>query len=90
MDAMQRIRKMFPSLRRKDSVAIIHSGCKQTVYGCLCGAVHTCATRHRNAKHVERFIDAHCECADKLLSAPGPLQLWKTGYQWRNIIIVHS
>lgn len=63
---MKQIRETFPILRRRRPTAIIRSGSGQTVYGCLCGSVHTCATRHRDAKHVRDWIAAHEDCARRI------------------------
>ena len=53
-------RKMCaPRLRRTGPTAIIHSGDKQTIFGCLCGAQHTCATNYRQAHHVADWRDYH-------------------------------
>lgn len=41
-----------------------YSNNSQTVYGCLCGATHTCATYYREAKHVARFCIDHSDCAE--------------------------
>ena len=53
-------RKQFsPKLRRTAPVGIIHSGGQRTIYGCLCGAQHTCATSYRKARHVKEFVSQH-------------------------------
>jgi hypothetical protein len=47
-------------MRRMRPVGIIHSGGSRTVFECcLCGATHTCATRHREARHVVEFREHH-------------------------------
>ena len=69
--AMQILRDAFPSLRRSEPTAIIHSGGQQTYYGCLCGGLHSCATNHRDAKHVAAFRDEHADCALALAQAVG-------------------
>ena len=55
-----------PSLRRTGPTAIIHSGGTQTIFGCLCGATHTCATDYdgRNSKHVREWRELHDETCD--------------------------
>lgn len=63
---MKQIRETFPTLRRRRPTAIIRSGSGQTVYGCLCGSLHTCATRHRDAKHVRDWIAEHEGCARRI------------------------
>lgn len=63
---MKQIRETFPALRRRRPTAIIRSGSGQTVYGCLCGSLHTCATRYRDAKHVRDWIAAHEGCARRI------------------------
>ncbi len=65
---MTTIRAKFPALRRPRSVAIVHSGGRMTVFGCLCGATHTAesSTRGRSAQHVTEFFAAHKGCAKTL------------------------
>ena len=64
---MTTIRAAFPVLRRAQAVAIVHSGGKATALGCLCGAVHTCATSSRDkTRHVQAFRAAHKDCAQDL------------------------
>jgi len=50
------VRAKNPRMRRGRPVGIVHSGGQRTVYNCaLCGEDHTCATRHRDVKHVSYF-----------------------------------
>lgn len=62
--AMKTLRRVFPMMRREHSTAIIRSGGKRTIYGCICGAQHTTSTewRGREAKHVYEWRQAHAEC----------------------------
>jgi hypothetical protein len=53
------IQKSARALRRTSVTAIVHSGGKRTIYGCLCGAQHTCATDYRKAKHVADWQEEH-------------------------------
>ena len=55
------MQKFSRSLRRTGATAIIHSGGKRTIFGCLCGATHTASTEWngRNAKHVTDWIQQH-------------------------------
>lgn len=71
IEAVKTLRKSFgyQNLRRTRSTAIIHSGGRQTILNCLCGARHTCATNYRNAKHVSNFIKEHSGCAQSLLES---------------------
>ena len=67
-ESMIAIRRAFPRLRRTSATAIIHSGGKQTIFGCLCGAKHTCATdwNGRDSKHVAVWCREHEACADAI------------------------
>lgn len=56
-----RYASMARRMRRTAPVAIEHSGGRQTIYGCLCGARHTCATNYRQAVHVQEFCYDHNE-----------------------------
>ena len=69
--AMTIIRKRFPMLRRTGSTAIIKSGSRQAIYGCLCGSTHSTSTDYdgRNAKHVREWEHAHADCALHLVNA---------------------
>ena len=69
--AMIAIRKSFPSLRRERPTAIIHNGGKRTVYGCICGSTHSCATdwRGRDSVHVAVWRAEHDSCAEDLKNA---------------------
>lgn len=58
-----------PRARRTHSVAIVHSGSKQTIFGCVCGATHTAAASYRNAKHVDRFRARHEQCMRRTVEA---------------------
>jgi len=54
------VRAKNPRMRRGQPVGIVHSGGQRTIYNCaLCGEDHTCATRHREVKHVSEFIHHH-------------------------------
>lgn len=62
------LRRAFPRLRRTRSTAIIHSGGRQTIFGCLCGAEHTTSTEWhgRDAVHVAVWRQEHEDCAARL------------------------
>lgn len=47
------------ALRRQFATAIVHSGGQQTIFGCVCGARHTCATSYRQARHVAEWRAEH-------------------------------
>ena len=64
-EAMANLRKRFPFLRRESSTAICQNGGSKTVYGCLCGSTHHCATDYRQAKHVAEWRAQHAACAAK-------------------------
>jgi hypothetical protein len=52
-----------PKARRANSTAIIHSGGRRTIYGCVCGATHTEATDYRGkSKHYADWRRAHKDC----------------------------
>lgn len=70
-EAIAHLKKGWPQLRRTASTAIIHSGGKQTIFGCLCGSRHTCATdwNGRDSKHVQDWQQEHCDCAIHLANA---------------------
>jgi hypothetical protein len=63
-EAMTLLRKLFPKMRRTASTAITHSGGRQTIFGCLCGARHTTSTdwNGRNARHVGEWQGEHAKC----------------------------
>ena len=67
-EAMQILRAAWPTMRRTASTAIIHSGGKRTIFGCLCGATHTCSTEWngRESKHVQDWQREHSRCCIKL------------------------
>jgi hypothetical protein len=67
-DPMKTIRKAYPEMRRTRATAIVHSGEKRTVFGCLCGAYHTTSTdwNGRNAKHVREWREKHDACAARI------------------------
>jgi len=69
--AMTIIRKRFPRLRRTAATAIIKSGSRQAIYGCLCGSTHSTSTdyRGRHALHVREWEHAHANCALHLMGA---------------------
>ena len=66
--AMRIIRAEFPAMRRTSATAIIRSGGRRTVFGCLCGSRHTCSTdwRGRETKHVREWRALHEACALRL------------------------
>lgn len=66
---MRAIRAHFPNLRRTAPTAIVSSGGEMTVFGCLCGAVHTAARMHRDAKHVREWQAVHSGCAAEIVAA---------------------
>jgi hypothetical protein len=67
--AMRILRLQNPSMRRTKPVAIIHSGGKQTIFGCVCGAQHTTATRYRGkTRHEADFRLAHKYCAERIVA----------------------
>ena len=66
-EATQELRRRFPTMRRERSTAIVHSGGERTIFGCVCGAEHTCATSYRQAKHVRQWREDHAGCSAKLL-----------------------
>ncbi len=94
MTPMAIIRRIFPSLRRSRPTAIVHSGGKQTVFGCLCGGTHTCATDFggRDAKHVQEWLSDHADCAERMATIaalPGAsLQRRRAGVNGHTIAIV--
>jgi hypothetical protein len=63
-------------MRRSKSTAIVHTGSRQTVFGCLCGAQHTVATDYRRAKHLRDWQDDHEPCiitiAQKIKAGQNP------------------
>ena len=63
-ESMAILRKLYPSMRRTASTAIIRSGAKRTVFGCLCGSEHTASTdwNGREAKHVTDWQREHVRC----------------------------
>jgi hypothetical protein len=67
-EAIAHLKKGWPQLRRTASTAIIHSGSKRTIFGCLCGARHTASTvwNGREAKHVWDWRSEHSDCAINL------------------------
>lgn len=58
-----------PRARRTASTAIQHTGASRTIYDCVCGAEHTCATSYRNAKHVRVWREAHADCMDRAVAS---------------------
>jgi len=69
-EAIDIIKRHVPTLRRRGSVAIVHSGGKQTRYRCLCGAEHTVATRNRGTtRHEARFFADHEDCPVRIVAA---------------------
>lgn len=68
-EKMAVIRQKFPRLRRDRPTAIVHNGSYKTVYGCLCGSKHSCATNYRAAKHLRDWRDLHDSCAGKFTNA---------------------
>jgi len=67
-EAMRILRKSWPTMRRENSTAIIHSGGKLTIFGCLCGSTHTASTEWngREAKHVQDWQEEHADCCIEL------------------------
>lgn len=85
-----RVREVFPRLRRSASTAIVHSGGKQTIFGCLCGSSHTTSTdwNGRAAKHVREWERDHASCALRVaerLSAGLPAKLVRVGAAGRTM-----
>lgn len=62
---MEKIKAKFKFLRRNRATAIAQNGSRQTVYRCLCGAEHSCATSYRHAKHVQNWRNEHDDCVKK-------------------------
>lgn len=60
---MRYYRSTHPRSRRSNATAIEHNGGKKTVFGCLCGARHSCATSHREVLHVALWCADHSDCA---------------------------
>lgn len=69
--AIAYLKKHWPALRRTASTAIIRSGSRRTIFGCLCGSEHTASTEWngRDAKHVWEWRAEHGDCAVKLALA---------------------
>lgn len=63
-DILDLYRLLHPRARRTRATAIIRNGSKRTVYGCVCGAQHTCATawRGRDSRHVADWRYVHEKC----------------------------
>ena len=62
-EALAIYRAANPKARRTGSVAIVHYGGIQTILGCVCGAEHTTATRHRGkTKHERDWRALHADC----------------------------
>lgn len=61
-EALKVVRNDNPKMRRTGATAIEHSGGKQTIFGCVCGARHTAATSYRDARHVQDWIARHENC----------------------------
>lgn len=57
-----------PRARRTESTAIVRNGSRKTIYGCVCGAEHTCATSYRGAVHVAAWRAEHADCMTKAVS----------------------
>lgn len=90
---MAAIRRRFPSLRRTAPTAIARSGSEMTVFACLCGATHTCATRSRDrVKHVREWLDAHSGCAADIVAAglSGTSLEVRAQYEKGRLFFVHS
>ena len=75
--AIKIIRDKFPALRRTSSTAIVHSGGRATVFGCLCGSYHTTSTdyRGREARHVREWQKEHAACSSNLVTRIESLRL---------------
>jgi hypothetical protein len=59
-------RKAFPRSRRTGPTAIVKSGGIQTIFDCICGSRHSCATRHRgNTRHELDWRKDHADCLRK-------------------------
>lgn len=56
---MSLIRAANPRMRRNRATAIVRNGSLRTVYGCICGESHSCATLYRGAKHVTEWRHRH-------------------------------
>ena len=61
-----------PNLRRTKPTAIVRSGSRRTVFSCLCGETHSCATEWngRNSRHVliwRRIHDNSCDPVPKFI-----------------------
>ena len=65
---MSIIRDAFPKMRRTAATAIIHSGGRKTIFGCLCGSRHTTSTdwHGRDALHVREWQGDHAACAGRI------------------------
>ena len=60
---MRYYRAARPQARRTAATAIVHSGGKQTIYGCVCGSRHTVATLWRDKTvHLQLWRAAHADC----------------------------
>lgn len=61
----------YKTIRRSSPTAIVHSGGKQTIFGCVCGATHTTSTdwNGRRAKHVIEWQRRHDESCRELYEA---------------------
>lgn len=73
---MRKLKAQFPILRRSHPVAIVHSGAKATVYGCLCGAYTSESTdskiMHGPTARVVNFFKEHKSCAARILAGVLP------------------
>lgn len=60
---MSLIRAANPRMRRNHATAIVRNGSLRTVYDCICGESHSCATLYRGAKHIVEWRRKHnAEC----------------------------
>lgn len=61
---MRYYRATHPKARRAFPTAIVHNGSSKTVFECICGSRHSCATRHRyDTAHYWDWRLAHSDCA---------------------------
>lgn len=68
--AIKIIRDKFPTLRRTSSTAIVRSGGRATVFGCLCGSYHTTSTDYRGRAEARlAYLNDLVRIADTLLES---------------------
>lgn len=66
---LQAYRQLHPLSRRTNSTAIVHSGSRQTIFDCVCGAIHTCSSWHRDSKHVSQWRTEHSDCMRRYIES---------------------